>query len=111
MVQPSLDVAEGFAGRVEVIDLRTIVPWDRQSVEASVRKTGRLLVVHEDFWTAGFAGEILGTVSETCFPFLDAPLRRLTMPDSPVPYSAKLMAKVMPDEDKIRAAVADLLAF
>jgi 2-oxoisovalerate dehydrogenase E1 component len=111
MVQPSLDVAGDFAGRVEVIDLRTIVPWDRESVQASVRKTGRLLVVHEDFLTAGFAGEILGTVAETCFTSLDAPLRRLTMPDVPVPYSAELMTMVMPDEDKIRAAVADLLAF
>jgi 2-oxoisovalerate dehydrogenase E1 component len=111
MVQPSIQVAESFAGRVEVIDLRTIVPWDRETVEASVRRTGRALVVHEDSWTAGFGGEILATLADGCFTFLDAPLRRLTMPDCPVPYSADLMARVMPDEDRIAAAVEDLLAF
>jgi 2-oxoisovalerate dehydrogenase E1 component len=87
------------------------VPWDRETVEASVRRTGRALVVHEDSWTAGFGGEILATLADGCFTFLDAPLRRLTMPDCPVPYSADLMARVMPDEDRIAAAVEDLLAF
>ncbi len=111
MVQLAVDLAESLRGRVEVIDLRTIVPWDRAAVETSVRKTGRLLVVHEDSWTGGFAGEILATVSDDCFTDLDAPLRRLTMPDSPVPYSAELMAKVMPNEASLAAAVEDLLAF
>ncbi len=111
MVYPAVEVAERLVGRVEVIDLRTIIPWDLRAVEESVQKTGRLLVVHEDSWTAGFAGEILGTVSETCFTHLDAPPRRHTMPDSPVPFSAELMAKVMPDKRSIEAAVEDLLAF
>jgi 2-oxoisovalerate dehydrogenase E1 component len=111
MVHPAVQVADRHQGRVEVIDLRTIVPWDREAIEASVRKTGRLLVVHEDTWTAGFAGEILATLSDSCFTSLDAPMRRLTMPDCPVPYSADLMARVMPDEARIQAAVEDLLAF
>lgn len=111
MVYPCLEAADRYPGQVEVLDLRTISPWDRASVERSVRKTGRGLVVHEDTWTGGFAGEILATLAEACFTDLDAPLRRLTMPDLPVPYSLDLMHMVLPDAERIAAAIEALLAF
>ena len=111
MVYPCLEAAEGHPGRVEVIDLRTIVPWDRVRVLDSVRRTGRCLVVHEDTITAGFAGEILAAVSADAFTDLDAPPRRLATPDCPIPYSPELMQTVLPSAEAIAAAIADLLAF
>ena len=111
MVYPALDAAGRFPGRVEVMDLRTIVPWDREAVMESVRRTGRCLVVHEDTWTTGFASEILASVVETLFTHLDAPARRLTTPDVPIPYSADLMKAVLPNSETIAAACAELLAF
>lgn len=111
MVYPALEAAARFPGRVEVLDLRTISPWDKEQVLESVRRTGRCLVVHEDTWTGGFAGEILATIADEAFMDLDAPLRRLTTPDVMIPYNVGLMKAVLPDAEKIAAAVADLLAF
>ncbi|MEK6587318.1 MAG: transketolase C-terminal domain-containing protein, partial [Chloroflexota bacterium] len=101
MVYPALEAAARTEGRVEVLDLRTISPWDQEGVLGSVRKTGRCLVVHEDTWTAGFAGEILATLAEQAFLDLDAPLRRLATPDVPTPYSATLMKAVLPNAERI----------
>jgi 2-oxoisovalerate dehydrogenase E1 component len=111
MVGPCVEAAGRFPGQVTVLDLRTISPWDRPGVLASVRRSGRCLVVHEDTWTAGFAGEILATVSQEAFADLDAPPRRLTTPDVPIPYSAELMRAVLPNADTIAEAMEDLLAF
>jgi len=111
MSYPALEAAARFEGRVEVLDLRTISPWDQEGVLASVRKTGRCLVVHEDTWTAGFAGEILATLAEQAFLDLDAPLRRLATPDVPTPYSATLMKAVLPNAERIAAVIEDMLAF
>jgi 2-oxoisovalerate dehydrogenase E1 component len=111
MVYPALAAAARHPGRVEVLDLRTIVPWDREAVLASVRKTGRCLVVHEDTVTGGFAGEVVAIVAAEAFTALDAPPRRLATPDCPTPYSAALMAEVLPNAESIDAAIAELLAF
>jgi 2-oxoisovalerate dehydrogenase E1 component len=111
MVYPAATAAAGFAGRVELIDLRTISPWDQAAVLASVRKTGRCLVVHEDGLTAGFGAEILATLAEAAFFELDAPLRRVAVRDLPIPYSAGLMSAVLPNAEQLAAAIADLLAF
>ena len=111
MVYPALEAAARFEGRVAVLDLRTISPWDEEGVLASVRKTGRCLVVHEDTWTAGFAGEILATLAEQAFLDLDAPLRRLATPDVPTPYSTTLMKAVLPNAERIAAVIEDMLAF
>lgn len=111
MVYPALDAAAKFEGQVEVIDLRTIVPWDRESVLNSVRKTSHLLVVHEDTWTTGFGAEIVATVAAEAFEYLDAPPRRLATPDVPTPYSAGLMRSVLPGADSIAAAIDQLLNF
>jgi 2-oxoisovalerate dehydrogenase E1 component len=96
---------------VELLDLRTIVPWDQQAVLQSVRKTGRCLVVHEDIGTAGFGAEVLAFLAQEAFMWLDAPLRRITAPDSLVPYSKALMAHVVPNQARIKAEIEALLAF
>jgi 2-oxoisovalerate dehydrogenase E1 component len=111
MVFPALEAAKRFAGEVEVLDLRTIVPWDQDAVLTSVRRTGRCLVVHEDTLTGGFAGEILAVVAADAFTALDAPPRRLATPDCPIPYSADLMAEILPNAETIGAAIGELLAF
>lgn len=111
MVYPSLEAAERFEGRVEVLDLRTISPWDQEAVLDSVRSTGRCLVVQEDTWTAGFASEILATVASEAFMDLDAPIRRLTTPNVPIPYNAGLMHAVLPNTERIEAAIEELLTF
>ncbi len=98
-------------GQVEIVDLRTIIPWDREAVLKSVRKTGKCLVVHEDTLTGGFAGEIIATIAEEAFRDLDAPVGRVAAPDCPVPYSATLMGAVVPGVEAIAARMADLLAF
>jgi 2-oxoisovalerate dehydrogenase E1 component len=111
MVYPALEAAAHFEGRVEVLDLRTISPWDQEGVLGSVRKTGRCLVVHEDGWTAGFGAEILATLAEAAFFELDAPLRRVAVRDLPIPYNAGLMSAVLPNAEQLAAAIADLLGF
>jgi 2-oxoisovalerate dehydrogenase E1 component len=111
MVYRCLEAAEEHSGRVEIIDLRTIVPWDREAVLASVRKTGKCLVVHEDQITNGFAGEIIAALASDAFQFLDAPVRRLAVPDTPIPYNAGLAQALVPGPARIAQAMADLLAF
>jgi 2-oxoisovalerate dehydrogenase E1 component len=111
LVYPAMEAAGRRPGQVEVLDLRTICPWDAEAVLASVRRTGRILVVHEDAWTAGFAGEILATVAAEAFADLDAPPRRLTTPDCPIPYSPDLMIRVLPSVEQIAQAIEDELRF
>lgn len=90
---------------VEVIDLRTIVPWDREMVVTSIRKTGRVLVVHEDTQRMGFGAEIAAAIARDAFEWLDAPVERLAAKDSHIPYSPLLEDDVLPGEEKIRAAI------
>jgi len=110
MVQRCTEAAESLGDRVEVIDLRTIAPWDRAAVLASVRKTGRCLIVHEDNMTAGFGAEIAGVLAQEAFWHLDAPVRRLAPMDIPVPYHAVLLDAVVPTVDLIRTEMEALLA-
>lgn len=109
MVTRCVEAAQASPGRVAVLDLRTISPWDCDAVLASVRRTGKLLVVHEDTHTAGFAGEIAATVAAEAFTDLDAPIERLTMPDIPIPFNAGLMNAVLPSVGAIRAKMQALL--
>ena len=95
---------------VELIDLRTIAPWDCEAVLASVRKTGRCLIVHEDNLTAGFGAEIAATVAKDAFWFLDAPVARLAPADIPVPYDTALLDAVVPTTQRIRDEVTRILA-
>lgn len=103
------------AGRLnldaEIIDLRTLSPWDREMVFDSVKKTNRCLIVHEDTKTAGFGAEISAEVSGKLFQYLDAPVQRLTMPDVPMPYNKGLMDAVLPDVDAIAEAMEKSTTF
>lgn len=94
---------------VELIDLRTIAPWDRDTVLASVRKTHRCLIVHEDNLTAGFGAEIAGVLAQEAFWFLDAPVERLAPRDIPMPYHPVLLDAVLPDHDLIAQRIERLL--
>jgi len=111
MVYRCAEAAKPWPGQVEILDLRTIVPWDRVAVLASVKKTGKCLVVHEDTLTGGFAGEIIAVVAQKAFQYLDAPVARVAAPDCPVPYNVGLMGAVVPGVEAISAKIADLLAF
>ncbi|MEL7835148.1 alpha-ketoacid dehydrogenase subunit alpha/beta [Fodinibius sp. Rm-B-1B1-1] len=95
----------------DIIDLRSIMPWDKQAVLESVRQTNRCLIVHEDTQTAGFGAEISAVLSQEAFKYLDAPIERLTMPDIPVPYNVGLMDSVLPTSDKIIDKIESLVAF
>ncbi|MDP9122680.1 MAG: alpha-ketoacid dehydrogenase subunit beta [Acidobacteriota bacterium] len=109
-----LEAAEelGKSGiEVEVIDLRTLIPYDEETVVASVRKTGRVLIVHEAPLTLGFGAEIAARLADAAFSWLDAPVRRLTYPDRPVPYARALENALLPNRDKVLAAARELLAF
>jgi pyruvate/2-oxoglutarate/acetoin dehydrogenase E1 component len=86
---------------VEIIDLRTILPLDDEAIVASVKKTNRLLIVHEDTRTGGIAGEIAMRVSEKAFEWLDAPIQRVTALDAPIPYSPPLEDYFLPQTDDI----------
>jgi 2-oxoisovalerate dehydrogenase E1 component len=94
----------------ELIDLRTLMPWDRDAVVASVRKTRRCLIVHEDNGTAGFGAEIVAVLAKDAFFDLDAPLERLAMPDVPSPHSPVLLDAVVPSVAKLAAAMRTLVA-
>jgi pyruvate dehydrogenase E1 component beta subunit len=93
----------------EVIDLRTLRPLDMQSIYDSVRKTHRLVVAEEDWRTIGLGAEIAASVSETCFDDLDAPVRRVAMPDVPMPYAKNLELALVPTEEEVVAAVLSLV--
>lgn len=114
MVQKSLIAAQQLADqgiKAEVIDLRTVVPLDRATVLASVRKTGRLLVADEDYLSFGLSGEIAALVAENLDSVhLKTPVRRLAVPDVPIPYSRPLEQFVIPQVDAIVAAAHKLMA-
>jgi 2-oxoisovalerate dehydrogenase E1 component beta subunit len=114
MVWTAAEAAERLASdgvSVEVIDLRTLIPWDRATVLESVRRTSRALVLHEDTRTGGFGAEILATVAEEAFEDLDAPLRRIAAPDTPVPFSPPLERAFIPQVDDVVAGLRELAAY
>ena len=101
--------AEGIS--LEVIDLRTLAPMDDEAIFRTVKKTNRLLIVHEDTRTGGMAGEITARVNETCFEWLDAPVLRVTAADIPLPYAPALEDYVLPQTADIVRAVRRLTAY
>jgi 2-oxoisovalerate dehydrogenase E1 component len=111
MVERCLRAARDRDADIEILDLRTISPWDREAILNSVRKTHRSLIVHEDTLTAGFGAEIAAVIARDAFLHLDAPIERLAVPDIPLPYSVSLMKAVLPDAAQIAAKIEDLLAF
>ena len=111
MVERCELAAQGVDASIEIIDLRTLVPWDKTMVLSSVQKTSRCLIVHEDIGLGGFGAEIAATVVAEAFLDLDAPVERVTAPSTPVPFSTQLMDGVVPTVDLIRGKIEDLLAF
>ncbi|UCC88198.1 MAG: alpha-ketoacid dehydrogenase subunit beta [Anaerolineales bacterium] len=114
MVRETLAAAEELAGEgidVEVVDLRSLKPLDRETVLASARKTGKIAIVHEAYRTGGLGGELAALISEEAFEWLDAPLVRITAPDTPVPYSAVLEDAFRPSAGKIVEALQELAAY
>ena len=109
MVHRCVEAADRFPGRVDLFDLRTVAPWDREAVLESVRRTSRCLIVHEDTITAGFGAEIAAVVAREAFWFLDAPVDRLAVADVPMPYHPNLLEAVLPDADRIAVRIEALL--
>jgi len=114
MMHNSLEAAEALAKEgieIEVIDLRTLLPLDEETILKSVKKTNRVLVVHEDTKTGGIAGEIAAILCEKAFGDLDGPVFRVTALDTPVPYSPPLEAHFLPNTDKIMHAARELAKY
>ena len=114
MMTPSLEAADRLAKEgveVEVIDLRTLAPWDKPAIFASVEKTSRALIVHEDVKTLGIGAEISAVLMEERFDHLDAPVMRVTYPDTHQPFSHVLEGFNLPNADKIAAALRTLAAY
>ncbi len=102
--------AEGVS--VEVVDVRTLLPLDKDTLLASVRKTGKALIVHEDNLTGGYGGELAAIIADEAFTDLDAPVKRLAAPDVPgVPFSHPLQDWFMPNPEKIAQAMRELAAY
>jgi 2-oxoisovalerate dehydrogenase E1 component len=111
MVQRCEQAAKQANASAEILDLRTLSPWDKDAVLASVRKTHRCLTVHEDTATAGFGAEIGAVVAREAFFSLDAPVERVTTPSVPIPYNVALMNAVLPGVDTLAARIQELIAF
>ena len=96
---------------VEIIDLRTVMPWDKAAVLESARKTSKVLVLHEDTRTGGFGAEIAATVAEEAFEDLDAPVKRIAAPDTPVPFSPPLEKAFIPQVEDVTAGLRELAEY
>jgi len=110
-VLEAADVLRKEGIEAEVIDLRTLLPLDRETILSSLKKTSKLLVVHEDTRTGGLAGEIAAIVCEGGFDDLDGPIARVTGLDTPVPYSPPLEAEFLPSVEKVAAAARELAKY
>jgi 2-oxoisovalerate dehydrogenase E1 component beta subunit len=112
MVYTAEEAAKQLDGvSVEIVDLRSVLPWDKQAVLESVRKTSKCLVLHEDTHTGGFGAEIAATIAEEAFEDLDAPIRRITAPDSPVPFSPALEKAFIPQVDDVVRGLKELAEY
>jgi len=114
MVHTAAEAAEALAAdgvEVEIVDLRTLVPLDEEAILRSVAKTSRAIVLHEAPRTGGFGGEIAATIAEKAFEYLDAPIVRVTAPDTPVPYSPPLEEYYLPGKDDLLEAARKLLDY
>jgi pyruvate/2-oxoglutarate/acetoin dehydrogenase E1 component len=113
-MQLSLSVADSLAAEgtsAEVIDLRTLVPLDIDTVLDSVRKTGKALIVHEDNLTGGFGAEVAALIAQRAFEHLDAPVTRVAGLDTPIPFTPVLEREYLPTEEDILRAARELAAY
>lgn len=111
MVERCEQAATEVEGSIELIDLRTLSPWDKDCVLNSVKKTGKCLIVHEEILVSGFGAEIAATLAKEAFVYLDAPIERMGAPSVPVPFSTVLMEGVVPQMADIRERMCELLKF
>ena len=112
MVYTAAEAAQQVDGAsVEIIDLRSILPWDKQAVLESVRKTSKVLVLHEDTRTGGFGAEIAATIAEEAFEHLDAPVKRIAAPDTPVPFSPPLEKAFIPQVEGVAKELKELIEY
>ena len=114
MVHTATEAAEELAKEgfeVEVLDLRTLIPWDKERVLASVERCSKVLVLHEDTRTGGFGAEIAATIAEEAFENLDGPVMRVAAPDTPVPFSPPLEKAYIPQVDDVVSALKELAAY
>ena len=110
-VAMALDAAEELGQDIEVIDLRSLCPLDTEAILASARKTGKVLVAHEATQSCGVGAEVAALVAAEAFEHLDAPVRRLTAADVPIPFSPPLEQAVLPQPDDMKEAIDELLAY
>ena len=96
---------------VEVIDLRTLSPWDQDAVYESVKKTNRVIVLYEDSLSWGFGAEIAARIADDCFPWLDAPVKRVASADTFVGYAPRLEDAILPQVDDIKRACEEIVRF
>jgi 2-oxoisovalerate dehydrogenase E1 component len=104
-------IAEETGLSVEVIDLRTLSPWDRETVFASVKKTSRVIVAYEDSESWGYGAELVAAIADECFPWLDAPVKRVASSDTYVGYAPQLEDAILPQVDTFKAAYREIAAF
>ena len=104
-------LADSGGPSVEVIDLRTLSPWDQNTVYASVKKTSRVIVLYEDSMSWGYGAEIAARIADDCFPWLDAPVKRVASADTYVGYAPQLEDAILPQVDDVKRAVAEIVAF
>lgn len=104
-------VAQSTGAETRILDLRTVVPWDKEAVMQAVREIGRVLIVHEDTMTCGFGAEIAAQVADEAFTYLDAPVRRVACEDVPSPCHTNLFNAIMPTAGKIQKALEELVRF
>ena len=95
---------------IEIVDLRTLLPLDTETIYDSVKKTGKVVVLHEDCMTGGIGGEIVALISENCFQYLDAPVKRVASLDTPVPFAEDLEKQFLP-KHRLDEAIASVLAY
>ncbi len=111
MIHRVKEAAKQFENDVEIIDLRTLCPWDKEMVLKSLRKTNKCIIAHEDAITGGFGAEIAAVLAKECFQWLDAPIERIAVPDIPIPYNLQQMNAVMPTAQTIASTIKKILSF
>jgi 2-oxoisovalerate dehydrogenase E1 component len=112
MCMKAAEVIEKELGAsIEVIDIRSLIPLDEETILASVKKTGKVLIVHEDKVFGGFGGEIASIISDKAFRYLDAPVKRVGSAFTPVGFNRTLEAAILPNQEKIQEALRDLFLF
>ncbi|HWT79935.1 MAG TPA: alpha-ketoacid dehydrogenase subunit beta [Candidatus Methylomirabilis sp.] len=114
MIHQAFEAANRLSAKgisLEILDLRTLLPLDREAILATARKTGKVLIVHEATRTGGIGGEVAATIAESAFDCLDGPVLRVTAPDTPVPFTAPLEEAFLPNVEKIAATAERLAAY